>query len=141
MARYLGEIEKSDDDQTEILGCTHVRGCSPGQEIFTRRRENVDYLGIFRKETFVLRVARNNCYIARTHRAPLVSDPKIHPPLEHPDDLLVRVLMWSGALDRSTITYALRKSVPGASCGRRPEYRSSKQSLFPNCFRFGRIGE
>src|ERR1700719_1139620 len=79
---------------------THVRGCSPSQEVLTRRREDVDYLCIFGKETFVLCVARNNCYIARTHRVLLVSDPKIHPSLEHPDNLLVRVPMRSGTCAR-----------------------------------------
>src|SRR6516165_3415030 len=82
------------------LRCAHVRGCSPSQEVLARRREDVNYLGIFGKETFVLCVAGNNCYIARSHRPPLVSDPKIHPPLEHPDNLLVSVFVWSGTCAR-----------------------------------------
>jgi hypothetical protein len=33
-----------------ILRCTHVRGCSPSQEVLTGRREDVDHVCIFGKE-------------------------------------------------------------------------------------------
>src|SRR5262245_34078681 len=48
------------------------------------------------KKTFVLCVAGNNCNVAPDHRTPLVADAEVHLALEHPNDLLMRMLMRRG---------------------------------------------
>jgi hypothetical protein len=40
-----------------------------------------------REEPFVLDVAGDHCNITRDHRPPIVFDAKIHPTLEHPNNL------------------------------------------------------
>src|SRR5947209_4785567 len=75
---------------------THIRRRTPGEKIFTRWREDVHDLGVFGEKTFVLDVAGNNCNIAPDHRTPLAADAEIHLALEHPNDLLVRMLMRTG---------------------------------------------
>src|SRR6516165_6675852 len=72
---------------------THIRRRAPGEKIFPRRREDVHDLGVFGEKTFVLGAAGNDCDIARVHRTLLVADAEIHLALEHPNDLLVRMLM------------------------------------------------
>src|SRR5262249_44701467 len=72
---------------------THIRRRTPGEKIFTRWREDVHDLGVFGEKTFVLGIAGNNCNIAPDHRTPFVADAEIHFALEHPNDLLVRMLM------------------------------------------------
>src|SRR6202035_1166315 len=79
---------------------THIRRRAPGEEIFTRRREDVNDLRVLGEETFVVDVARNHSNIARDHRSLIVPDAKIHPPLEHPNNLLVRMLVRRGMCAR-----------------------------------------
>src|SRR5262245_37124072 len=74
----------------------HIRRRTPSEKMFTWWREDVHDLGVFGEETFVLGVAGNNCNIARDHRTPRVADAEIHLALEHPNDLLVRMLMRAG---------------------------------------------
>src|SRR5215470_16673704 len=71
----------------------HIRRRSPSEKILARWREDVHDLGVFGEKTFVLDVAGNNCDIPREHRTPLVADAEVHLALEHPNDLLVRMLM------------------------------------------------
>jgi hypothetical protein len=78
----------------------HIRRRAPSEEIFTRRREDVNDLRILGEETFVLDVAGNHCNIARNHRSPITPNAKIHPTLEHPNNLLVRVPVRSGMCAR-----------------------------------------
>src|SRR5262249_21248411 len=63
------------------------------KKIFTRRHEDVHDLRVFGEKTFVLDVAGDHCNIPRGHRSPLTADAEIHPALEHPNDLFVRMLM------------------------------------------------
>src|SRR5262245_23350849 len=72
---------------------THIRRRTPSEKIFTRWREDVHDLGVFGEKTFVLDVAGNNGNIAPDHRTPLVAEAEIHLALEHPNDLLVRMMM------------------------------------------------
>src|SRR5262249_48096274 len=53
-------------------------------------------LGCLGEQAFVPGPAGNDCDIARDHRTPLVAHAEIHLALEHPNDLLVRVLMRAG---------------------------------------------
>ena len=46
---------------------THIRRRAPGEEIFTRRREDVNDLRVLGEETFVVDVAGNHSNIARDH--------------------------------------------------------------------------
>src|SRR5215471_5158739 len=75
---------------------THIRRRTPSEKIFPRWREDVHDLGVFGEKAFVLGAAGNDCDIARDHRTPLVAHAEIHLALEHPNDLLVRVLMRAG---------------------------------------------
>src|SRR5262249_18416407 len=72
---------------------THIRRRTPSEKIFTRGGEDAHDLGVLGKKPFVLDVAGNNGNIAPDHRTPLVAEAKIHLALEHPNDLLVRMLM------------------------------------------------
>src|SRR5262245_66569523 len=74
---------------------THIRRRTPSEKIFTRWREDVHDLGVFGEKTFVLDVAGNNGNIAPDHRTPLVAEAEIHLAIEHPNDLLVRMMIES----------------------------------------------
>jgi hypothetical protein len=79
---------------------THIRRRAPSDEIFTRRREDVNDLGVFGEKTLMLDVARNYRNITPDHRPPIVSDAEVHPTVEHPNNLLVRMLVRSGMCAR-----------------------------------------
>ena len=74
----------------------HVSRRAPSEKVLPRRCKDINDLGVFEEKTLMLGVARNDRNITRDHRAPIVPDPKIHPTLEHPNDLLVRMLVRSG---------------------------------------------
>src|ERR1700722_268842 len=74
----------------------HIRRRASSEKVFTRWCKDINDLGLLGKETFVLDVAGNYCNIARDHRLPIVPDAKIHPTFEHPNNLLVWVLVRSG---------------------------------------------
>jgi hypothetical protein len=73
-----------------------MRRRAPSDEIFTRRCKDINHLRVLGEKTFVLYVAENNCNITRDHRTPIVPDAKIHSTIEHPNNLLVGMLVRSG---------------------------------------------
>src|SRR4051794_37536574 len=75
----------------------HVRRRAGARvKILARRREDIDQLGVVRKPRLVLHVARNHADVAGRAHAPLRPHPEIHPPGEHPECLLVRMLVRRG---------------------------------------------
>src|SRR5271155_1388392 len=74
---------------------THIRWCTPSEEICARRCKDINNLRVLGEKTFMLDVAGNHCNIARYHRSLIAPNSKIHPALKHPNNLLVRMLMRS----------------------------------------------
>ena len=58
-----------------------------------RRREEIDHLGVFAEPCLVLRTSRNDHDVALTSDLLFAADAKFHLALEHPHDLLIRVIV------------------------------------------------
>src|SRR5262245_14172383 len=81
------------DSAPSMSGFAHIAGLAAGEKIGARRRENVDDLGVFVEPALVLDAARDHHDVAGAAHTPLVAYAELHAALEHPDDLLVGVLM------------------------------------------------
>src|SRR5262245_7166322 len=85
------------DDVTPFMSgfahFAHIAGLAAGEKIGTRRREDVDHLGVLVEPALVLDAARDHHDVARPAHAALVADAELHAAFEHPHDLLVGVLM------------------------------------------------
>src|SRR5262249_24425848 len=62
-------------------------------EIFARWRKDVNNLGVLKENSLVLDIAGYHRDVTGNHRPALSPDTKIHLAFEHPDNLLVRMLM------------------------------------------------
>src|SRR5262245_47798677 len=74
-------------------GLAHIGRQAAGQEVLARRREHVDHLGVLEHPALVLDPARDHRNVARHADAPLAAEPEFHLALEHPEHLLVRMLV------------------------------------------------
>src|SRR5262245_18313994 len=81
---------------TSLSGLSHVHRGLAGQEVVTARREHVHHLRVLGKPRLVLDTARNHSEHAGAARALVVPDPDVHPPRQHPEGLLMRVLVRGG---------------------------------------------
>src|SRR2546427_4144559 len=63
------------------------------EKVLARRREDVDDLGVLGEPRLVLDAARDHAEVTGAARPLFVAEAKLHRPLDHPEELLVRVLM------------------------------------------------
>src|SRR4029453_16773299 len=72
----------------------------PGEHVLPGRCEHVDDLGVLGEIGLVRRVPGDHAAIPRPARALLAVEIELHPSREHPEDLLVRMLMARGVRAR-----------------------------------------
>src|SRR5215472_17966545 len=73
------------------LAFAHVGRFAAEQEVVARRREEVDYLGVFAEPCLVLRTSRNDDDVTLAADPLFAAEAELHAALEHPHDLLVCV--------------------------------------------------
>src|SRR5262245_963308 len=69
----------------------YVGGFAADEEVVARRREEIDYLGVFAEPYLVLCTSRNDDNVTLAADPLFTAEAELHLALEHPHDLLIWV--------------------------------------------------